>query len=112
RGSSARADPFYERAFRLLTSDTVRRGFDISREDARTRDRYGRHVHGQSVLLARRLVESGVRFVTVYDRVHNGQEANWDSHADVFGRHRDHLLPPADQALSALVEDLDARGLL
>jgi uncharacterized protein (DUF1501 family) len=62
--------------------------------------------------LARRLVESGVRFVNVNDRIHNGQEANWDSHEKVFPRHRDHLLPPADQALSALLEDLDARGLL
>jgi hypothetical protein len=105
-------DPFYERAFTLLGSDRVRAAFDIGREDPRTRERYGRHVHGQSVLLARRLVEAGVRFVTVYDRVHNGQDANWDSHAQVFARHRDHLLPPADQALSALVEDLEQRGLL
>ena len=56
------------------------------------RDRYGRNTLGQSMLLARRLVESGVRFVNVNDRIHNGQEANWDSHQSVFPRHRDHLL--------------------
>jgi uncharacterized protein (DUF1501 family) len=62
--------------------------------------------------LARRLVEAGARFLTVNDRIHNGQEANWDSHQDVFRRLKDHLLPPADRAFSALIEDLDARGLL
>jgi hypothetical protein len=113
RLASPRAtDPYYQRAFGLLTSPQVRQGFDIAREDPRTRDRYGRNVHGQSVLLARRLVEAGVRFVSVYDGVRNGQDENWDSHADLFRRHRDHLLPPADRALSALIEDLEARGLL
>jgi len=103
---------YYERAFDLLRSETVRRGLDISREPASLRQHYGRNVHGQSVLLARRLVESGVRFVTVFDKVHNGQEANWDSHQSVFPRHRDHLIPPADRALSALIEDLADRGRL
>jgi hypothetical protein len=106
------ADPYYRRAFTLLSSPAVRRAFDIGQEPPRLRERYGRHVHGQSMLLARRLVEAGVRFVTVYDKVHNGQDANWDSHAALFARHRDHLLPPADQAFSALVEDLEQRGLL
>jgi hypothetical protein len=105
-------DVYYERAFSLLSSARVRRAFDIGREDAHTRDSYGRHKLGQSMLLARRLVEAGVRFVSVYDKIHNGQEENWDSHQDVFRRHKDHLLPPADQALSALVEDLHTRGLL
>jgi hypothetical protein len=102
----------YEQAFTLLRSERVRRAFDVSREPEPVRERYGRNKHGQSVLLARRLVEAGVRFVTVFDGVHNGQDANWDSHEKLFARHRDHLLPPADQAFAALVEDLDQRGLL
>ena len=104
-------DAFYQRAFNLLRSDAVRRSFDISSEDAQTRDRYGRNIHGQSVLLARRLVESGVRFVSVYDKVTNGLD-NWDTHVNNFGRLKDQLLPPCDQAFSALVEDLEQRGLL
>jgi hypothetical protein len=102
----------YERVFTLLRSERVRRAFDISAEPDGVRERYGRNKHGQSVLLARRLVEAGTRFVTVFDGVYNGQDANWDSHASVFARHRDHLLPPADQAFAALVEDLDRRGML
>ncbi|MFO0946630.1 MAG: DUF1501 domain-containing protein [Planctomycetota bacterium] len=105
-------DAYYEKTFELLRSEAVRQALDISREDLKTRERYGRNVHGQSVLLARRLVEAEVPFISVHDKVHNGQEANWDSHAQVFPRHRDHLLPPADQALAALIDDLDARGLL
>jgi hypothetical protein len=102
----------YERAFTLLRSEGVRRAFDLSREPQAVRERYGRNKHGQSVLLARRLVEAGVPFISVFDGVHNGQDANWDSHEKVFVRHRDHLLPPADRAFSALVEDLAQRGLL
>jgi hypothetical protein len=105
-------EAYYEKALRLLESPAVRQAFDLAAEDARTRERYGRNVLGQSLLLARRLVESGVPFVTVYDKVHNGQDANWDSHLKCFERHRDHLLPPADQGLSALIEDLALRGLL
>ncbi len=101
----------YQRAFSLLRSDAVRRAFDINQEDAATRERYGRNVHGQSALLARRLVESGVRFVSVHDRVRNGPN-NWDTHDRNFARLKDDLLPPCDTAFSALIEDLDARGLL
>jgi hypothetical protein len=103
---------YQERAFNLLHGAHVRRAFDLSRESAAVRARYGRNTLGQSLLLARRLVEAGVRFVNVNDKVHNGQLANWDSHENNFARLRDDLLPPADQAFSALVEDLDARGLL
>jgi hypothetical protein len=102
----------YGKAFALLRSEAVRRSLDVSKEPSPLRDRYGRNTLGQSMLLARRLVENGVRFVNVNDRIHNGQDANWDSHEKVFPRHRDHLIPPADQAFSALLEDLDARGLL
>jgi hypothetical protein len=101
-----------KKAVRLIRSTGVRRAFDLGQESPRTRDGYGRNTHGQSVLLARRLVEAGARFVTVNDGVHNGQDANWDSHQNVFGRLKEHLLPPADRAFFALIEDLETRGLL
>ena len=100
------------KAVRLLHSEAVRRASRLSVEDPKLRDRYGRTKHGQSLLLARRLVEAGVRFVTVYDHQVNGQLANWDSHADVFPRHKNDLLPPADRAFAALIDDLTSRGLL
>lgn len=102
---------YQERAFRLLGSEAVRQLFDIGREPEALRQRYGRHRLGQSLLLARRLVEGGVNFVAVFDGQTNGQDANWDSHQTIFPRHRQ-LLQPADQAYSAFVEDLQARGLL
>jgi hypothetical protein len=114
-GTTARLDPcdvYTEKAFRLLHSPVVRRAFDLGLEDPKLRDRYGRHKLGQSVLLARRLVEAGVRFVTVYDGQYNGQTANWDSHENVFGRIKNDLAPPADQSFSALIADLASRGLL
>ena len=89
----------------------MRRLFDLSDEPLRLRERYGQHRLGQSLLLARRLVEGGVNFVAAFDGQTNGQDANWDSHENLFPRHRQ-LIPPSDQALSALIEDLDARGLL
>jgi len=105
-------DVYTEKAFRLLHSPAVRRAFDLTAEDPKLRDRYGRNKLGQSVLLARRLVEAGVRFVTVYDGQHNGQLANWDAHESVFPRLKNDLLPPADQAFPALIDDLTGRGLL
>lgn len=103
---------YQERALELLHSPHVRRAFDLSRESVPLRDRYGRHRLGQSLLLARRLVEAGVRFVNVNDKIRNGQLDNWDSHQNNFTRLKDDLLPPADQSLAALIEDLDMRGLL
>jgi Protein of unknown function (DUF1501) len=100
------------KAVRLLHSEAVRRAFRLDREDPKIRDRYGRTKHGQSLLLARRLVEADVRFVTVYDHEVNGNLANWDSHADNFGRLKDDLLPPSDRAFAALIDDLTSRGLL
>jgi hypothetical protein len=110
-GPVARAATSRDRALRLLANPELRRPFDIREESGRVRDRYGRHLLGQSLLLARRLVEGGVNFVTVFDGQTNGQDANWDSHEKLFPRHRQ-LIPPADEALSALIEDLGARGLL
>jgi hypothetical protein len=109
--TEASVDTYHERALDLLQSDSIQRAFRIDREHATLRDRYGRNTLGQSLLLARKLVEADVRFINVNDKVYNGQDANWDSHVNLFPRHRE-LLPPFDQGFSALIEDLDARGLL
>jgi len=108
---TARMRTYQQRALDLIASDEVRRAFDMGRESPAARERYGRRLLGQSLLLARRLVEAGVSFITVYDGQSNGQDANWDSHEKVFPRHRQ-LIPPVDQAFSALIEDLTGRGLL
>ncbi|CAN5899898.1 DUF1501 domain-containing protein [soil metagenome] len=100
---------YQQRAFDLLTSSETQRAFDIHAEDEKVRDRYGRTTYGQSVLLARRLVEAGVRFVTVY---YSPGISGWDTHKDNFKTLRDSRLPITDQTVSALLEDLDARGLL
>jgi len=110
-GSLSKMQAYQDRALALVSSDAVRRSFDISQEAERVRERYGRNLLGQSLVLARRLVESGVNFVTVFDGQYNGQDANWDSHLTLFPRHKQ-LIPPADQGYSALIEDLESRGLL
>jgi hypothetical protein len=97
-----------DKAFSLVTSAGVREAFDLSREDPRVRDRYGRHSWGQSHLLARRLVEAGTRFVTTV----NGPSIVWDTHADNFKRLQNRLVPPMEQAFAALLDDLHQRGLL
>ena len=102
---------YYERALGLLRSDAIKQAFRIDREPAAVRDRYGHNTLGQSLLLARKLVEADVRFINVNDKIYNGQDANWDSHVNIFPRHRE-LLGPFDQGFSALIDDLDARGLL
>lgn len=102
-------DRFQQRALSLVHSEKIREAVDIRREPAEVRDRYGRHLFGQSTLLARRLIEAGTRFVTVAWDAPDGY--SWDSHTssnDV----KNHLLPGLDSALSALLEDLDQRGLL
>jgi uncharacterized protein (DUF1501 family) len=96
------------KAFTLVSTAEVRRAFDLGREAPRLRDCYGRHSWGQSHLLARRLVEAGVRFVTTV----NGPSIIWDTHADNFRRLKDQLVPPMEQAFAALLDDLADRGLL
>jgi uncharacterized protein (DUF1501 family) len=107
-------DAFEVQALNLLSSPAARAAFDLSREDARTRDRYGRHRWGQQCLLARRLVEAGVQIVTTtLDGELCGRVANWDDHAvnhHVFDALR-FRAPAFDQAVTALIEDLFARGL-
>jgi uncharacterized protein (DUF1501 family) len=99
-----------QRAMDLLTSNAARRAFDLSREPAPLRDRYGRHIHGQCLLLARRLIEAGVRLVCV--NWHQDGQFFWDTHTNNFNSLKGRLMPPADQGLSALLEDLSQRGLL
>ncbi len=98
------------KAFGLLTSPDVRRAFDLQREPDEVRNRYGRNIHGQCVLLARRLVEHGVPFVSV--NWHHDHKNFWDTHGNNFNRLKDDLIPPSDRALAALLTDLDERGLL
>lgn len=124
---------FCDRAFQLLGSESLRAALDLSSESTQIRDRYGygpdpvsvgegggggngaemgfgRQMRGQNLLVARRLVEAEVPFVNVYDFRQQGQ--NWDAHFKNFNQHKTHLLPLADQSLSALIEDLEVRGLL
>jgi hypothetical protein len=96
-------DKFQREAYELISGPAARRAFDIGSEDPRLRDRYGRHNWGQSCLLARRLVEAGVTFVTV----HMG---GWDHHATIAPAMKN-VLPIVDRAIAALVRDLSERGL-
>jgi len=99
-----------EQAFRLLSSSDVQQAFDLNAEDAATRDRYGRNIHGQCVLMARRLLEHGVPFVSV--NWHNDGRNFWDTHGNNFNRLKHDLIPPAAQALAAVLSDLFDRGML
>lgn len=106
-GALGAMDTFRRQAFELATSPTVQEAFDLSKENAETRERYGRKsTAGQSMLLARRLVERGARFVTVA----TDYEDPWDSHENNFTAHRRNI-PGYDHTISALLDDLDARGL-
>lgn len=104
-----------QRAFDLLSSAPARQAFALEKESPETRDRYGQTQFGQSCLLARRLVEAGVRLVHVNWFRGPDEPTNapcWDSHAGETKRLKEVLIPPTDQAFSALLEDLTARGLL
>jgi hypothetical protein len=100
---------FQQRALALVGSASTRQAFALDREPAAVRDRYGRNVHGQCLLLARRLIEAGAHLVEV-----NWQQDGrtfWDTHSDNFNRLKRDLMPPADQGFSALLEDLAERGM-
>jgi hypothetical protein len=106
------ADDSFAQAFRLIHSREARAAFELEKEKSATRNRYGRHTLGQSCLMARRLVEAGVKFVTVTDR-------GWDTHQDLFNRLKEGFtggtagkIPKLDQAYSALLADLRDRGML
>lgn len=95
---------FQQKAFQLMTSPETKAAFDIAREPDALRDRYGRHSLGQSCLMARRLVEAGVRCVTI-------DHTNWDTHYDNFNVLKNDLLPHLDTGLTTLLQDLNDRGL-
>jgi uncharacterized protein (DUF1501 family) len=105
---TAELDIFAQQAASILESGKAADAFDLSKEPAAVRERYGRHSWGQSHLLARRLVEAGTRFVTTV----NGPSIHWDTHKDNFNRLKNQLVPPMEQAYAALLDDLDERGLL
>jgi hypothetical protein len=94
-------------ALAILTSTACRNAFDLAREDPRRRDRYGRTLMGQGLLLGRRLIEAGVPLV----QVNLGESNVWDTHTDNFTRLKNILLPPFDRAVTALIDDLEDRGL-
>jgi hypothetical protein len=98
-------DSYYEKAFSLVTSPRVKKAFQLEEEPAKLRDAYGRTMFGQSCLLARRLVEAGVRYVTV-------GMPGWDTHTDNFRDMKNKLLPVLDTAYSALLQDAHDRGLV
>ena len=97
-------DTFKQQALEMVAGDHVRKAFDIGSESSALRDRYGRHQYGQSALLARRLVEAGTRCVTI-------NTGYWDHHNEIEKGLEEHL-PPLDQAIATLVEDLEDRGML
>lgn len=114
-------DQNYQQAYQLLASPQSRLAFDLSAESAEIRERYGRHRPGQACLLARRLVEAGVPWITViWNHSNRGQDLQpdeteaygWDTHNDIFDAMKHRLLPRFDQSFSTLLEDLEQRGLL
>jgi uncharacterized protein (DUF1501 family) len=107
RAESVKAmDKFYESAYSLVTSPTAKKAFDLTQEPENLREAYGRKSKfGQSCLLARRLIESGVRFVTV-------TQGGWDTHTNNFNTLKNVRLPEVDQGYSALLKDLADRGML
>lgn len=101
-------DKYRQAAISLLSNGKVHDAFDLGKTDAKWLDRYGRNSFGWSLLMARQLVEVGVGLV----QVNLGNNETWDTHQSAFPNLKDYLLPPMDRAVSALIDDLDARGLL
>ncbi len=98
-------DTFHKQALEILRSDKTKKAFDLNAEKASTREAYGNTSLGQGALAARRLIEAGVRYATV-------SLGGWDTHAQTFQAHKTRLMPTLDQTLSALIADLEERGLL
>ncbi len=101
-------DRHRQSAISLLASKEIRRAFDVTSEDTKTQERYGRNSFGWSLLMAYRMVEAGVNLI----QVNLGNNEGWDTHGEAFWRLREKLLPPTDRALSALLDDLNSSGLL
>lgn len=106
--SAAEFNSYQDQAMSILTTSAVGRAFAIDQEPAAVRDRYGRHAFGQSLLLARRLVQAGVPIV----QANMGTMNNWDTHNSNFTQLKDRLLPPLDLGVSTLLDDLTSSGLL
>jgi hypothetical protein len=107
-----RLDRVRQRALAMFTSGRARQAFDLGREPAWLRERYGRNLYGSSLLVARRLVEAGVPFVSVHQEIFSKYGHSYDMHENNFGMLRDFNLPLLDQCIPALIGDLDDRGLL
>jgi hypothetical protein len=106
-------ESYYRQAFEILSSPAVSRAFELDAESPRAREAYGDHLFGRGCLLARRLVEAGVAMTTVYWHYDGPEDSpSWDTHNDNFRHLRERLLPPADRAIAALVDDMKVRGLL
>jgi uncharacterized protein (DUF1501 family) len=111
--SEYKLDEYYQRALSLVTSGRARQAFDLDQEPKAVRDRYGATTFGQSCLLARRLVEAGTRVVEViWPKVANSDNHSWDHHVDLTKRMKTQSGPMLDAGLSALIADLDERGML
>src|SRR5207248_1407219 len=111
-GAVSTMDDAQRRAFAILTSGRTRDAFDLAREPAPTRDAYGRSLVGSCLLTARRLVEAGVPFVSVHQEIFDHYGHSYDMHENNFGMLKDFNLPLLDRIIPALIEDLEARGLL
>lgn len=107
-----RLQGFQRRAFDMLTSSSTRNAFDLSQESDATRDRYGRNLYGSSLLIARRLVEVGVPFISVHQEIFKHYGHSYDMHSNNFGMLKNHNLPLLDRLYPALIQDLEERGLL
>ena len=107
-----RLSHYQQRAMDMLTSSQTRAAFDLSREPDSLRDRYGRNLSGSSLLVARRLVEAGVPFISVHAEIFGKYGHSYDMHENNFGMLKNSNLPILDQAYPALIEDLASRGLL
>lgn len=105
-------DPFREMAYSLIGSEKVRQALDIRRESAKVRENYGHFLFGQSCLAARRLVEAGSRFVTVFWDEFGLAGSGWDTHWEHYPRMKNELMPGFDRGFSGLIADLDQRGML
>jgi hypothetical protein len=105
-------DRYREMAYNLIGSEKVRAALDLSREHPRLRESYGMTLFGQAALAARRLIEAGSRFVSVFWDEYGLAGSAWDTHWDHFRRMKQELMPGFDRALAGLIEDLDTRGML
>lgn len=110
--SIERLNKFQQRAYAMLSSSRTREAFDLGREPDRVRDRYGRTLSGSSLLCARRLAEAGVPFISVHAEIFGDTGHSYDMHENNFGMLKNHNLPILDLAYSALIQDLEERGLL